>query len=82
MACVGRQRLHTTRELLNSFFRERKERVDPPPLLNGHQVMAALGLAPGPKVGELLEALREAQATGEILTEDDAWAWLRGKAEL
>ena len=70
----------TTRALLDAFFRERRERVDPAPLLNGRQVMCALGLEPGPKIGELLEALREAQATGAIRTEEDAQAWLRERA--
>lgn len=74
-----RQR-QTTRVLLEAFLRERNERVDPTPLLNGRQVMGALGLQPGPKVGELLERLREAQATGLIRTQEDALVWLRDEA--
>lgn len=70
-------RVKTSRELLESFFRAHTERVAPAPLLNGRQVMAELGLPPGPRIGQLLEGLREAQATGEVRTEDDAWAWLR-----
>jgi tRNA nucleotidyltransferase/poly(A) polymerase len=73
------RRLATTRILLDAFFRERPQRVDPVPLLNGHQVMAELGLKPGPLVGELLERLREAQATGEVVTVDQAWDWLRAR---
>ncbi len=74
------KRRQTTRELLDAFFRKGKERVDPTPLLNGRQVMRALGLEPSPQVGVLLEALREAQATGAIHTEEDAWVWLRERA--
>jgi putative nucleotidyltransferase with HDIG domain len=48
-----------------------------PPLLRGTDVMAALGLAPGPEVGRLLRAAREAQATGELATREAALAWLR-----
>jgi putative nucleotidyltransferase with HDIG domain len=48
-----------------------------PPLLRGTDVMAALGLAPGPEVGRLLRAAREAQATGEVATREEALAWLR-----
>ena len=48
----------------------------PVPLLNGKQVMAEFGLKPGPRIGELLEGLREAQATGEVDSETEAWAWL------
>ncbi|OGO30558.1 MAG: hypothetical protein A2Z29_11305 [Chloroflexi bacterium RBG_16_56_11] len=36
------------------------------PLLDGHEIMKALGISPGPKVGKLLEAVKEAQASGEI----------------
>ena len=78
---TGWERLRqATHALLQAFFRERTERVNPTPLLNGRQVMTALGLAPGPKVGELLEELLEAQATGAIHSEEDAMTWLRQQA--
>ncbi|PKO21677.1 MAG: hypothetical protein CVU38_13415 [Chloroflexi bacterium HGW-Chloroflexi-1] len=69
-------RLGTTRLILETYFRERSARVDPAPLLNGWDVMAAFGLSPGPRIGELLEGLREAQAVGEVTTRDQALAWL------
>jgi hypothetical protein len=31
------------------------------------------GLAPGPKIGELLEAVQEAQTSGEINTKEEAF---------
>ncbi|MBI4201225.1 MAG: HD domain-containing protein [Chloroflexi bacterium] len=43
-----------------------------PKLLDGHELMATLGLASGPVVGRLLEAIHEAHATGEIATRDQA----------
>lgn len=46
--------------------------VTPPPLVSGHDLMRALGLAPGPRLGELLERLREAAATGQATTRDEA----------
>jgi tRNA nucleotidyltransferase/poly(A) polymerase len=70
------RRLSTTRMLLDAFFRDRPQSVTPVPLLNGKQVMAELGLKPGPRIGEILEGLREAQATGEVGSVDEAWAWL------
>ena len=41
-------------------------------LVTGSDVMDALKLAPGPQIGQVLEALREAQALGEISTIDEA----------
>lgn len=44
----------------------------PPRLIDGHDIMRRFGLRPGPKIGELLEALREAQAAGEVTSGDQA----------
>lgn len=74
------RRLATSRILLDAYFCQRVDLVAPPPLVNGHELMARLGLAPGPRVGELLEGLREAQAAGEVFTVDDAWTWLDAQA--
>ena len=46
--------------------------VVPPKLIDGHTLVDKLGLAPGPQIGELLEAVREAQAAGEISTAEEA----------
>lgn len=48
--------------------------VSPPKLLRGDDLMAALGLGPGPLVGRLLEAVREAQAAGEVSNREEALA--------
>ncbi len=74
-------RLKTSAQLLESFFRAHAQRVAPAPLLNGRQVMAELDLPPGPQIGQLLDGLREAQATGEVRSEAEAWAWLAAQAE-
>ena len=73
------QRLGTTRMLLDVFFRQRAERIEPAPLLDGRQLMIAFGLEPGPQVGELLEGLREAQAVGEVSTPEQALAWVAAR---
>lgn len=73
------RRLATTRDLLEAYFHQRIEQVAPPPLLDGNQVMAGLGLKPGPQIGRLLEGLREAQAVGEVTTVAQAWEWLRAQ---
>ncbi|MCX5992465.1 MAG: HD domain-containing protein [Chloroflexi bacterium] len=53
--------------------------VRPPKLLDGDDLMKILGLKPGPKVGELLEAVREAQGAGEIATREEALAFALGR---
>ena len=43
-------------------------------LVNGNELMDALKIPPGPQVGVLLESLREAEATGEIASREEALA--------
>ena len=57
--------------LLEHYFWHR-EVIAPPPLIRGDELIEALGLEPGPIVGKLLEAIREAQAAGEVKTKDEA----------
>jgi poly(A) polymerase len=52
----------------------------PKPLLRGDELAADLGIAPGPRVGELLSALAEAQYVGEIVTREQAFAYVQGRA--
>ncbi len=47
-------------------------RAEPPLLLGGDEVMALLGLEPGPAVGRALTALREAQWLGDVRDEEKA----------
>lgn len=47
-----------------------EELVRPARLLTGHDLMAELGLPPGPHLGRMLEAIREAQAVGRIRTRE------------
>jgi len=53
--------------------------AEPPPaapLLDGHEVMAALGLPPGPRVGAALAAVAEARALGDVRDREEALAYL------
>lgn len=52
------------------------ERPPSEPLLDGREVMERLGLEPGPRVGEALAVLAEAQAVGDVTDHDDAVAAL------
>ena len=64
-------------QLLAAYFHRYEELIDPLLLLDGHTVMGELDLEPGPKVGELLAALREAQAVGQVQTREEALAFVR-----
>ena len=64
--------LDVARILLENYFERPEETVKPPSLLNGHEVMEAFDLLPSPKVGAMMEAIREAQAMGEIATREEA----------
>jgi poly(A) polymerase len=53
----------------------------PQPLLRGDELARALGIATGPRVGELLEELAAAQYAGEIATREQALAYARAHAD-
>jgi len=57
------------------------EAPEKPPLLDGEAVMRVLGIGPGPRVGEALRLVREAEAVGDIGTPEEAEALLRRYAE-
>lgn len=67
--------------LLDTFYNQYEEVVDPPPLLNGRDVQDLLGIKPGPRVGKILTKLREAQATGVIKSVSEARAFVLRSAE-
>ncbi|WP_287410033.1 HD domain-containing protein [Oceanithermus sp.] len=52
--------------------REAVRQGEPEPLLDGEEVMALLGLEPGPLVGRVLQALREAQWLGTVRRREEA----------
>jgi len=56
--------------------------VAPPKLVDGHDVIDIFGLTPGPKVGKLLEAVREAQAVGDIATREEALLFVQKRLSL
>lgn len=54
--------------------------AEPPPkapLLSGHEVMQLLNLPPGPRVGEAVRFIQEAEAVGDVTTQAEAEAALR-----
>jgi tRNA nucleotidyltransferase/poly(A) polymerase len=62
--------------LLERFYHAHAEVIAPPALLNGDDVMRHLKIPPGPRVRAALDAVREAQAAGEVKTRAEALALL------
>jgi putative nucleotidyltransferase with HDIG domain len=53
----------------------------PQPLMRGDELAERLQIAPGPRIGELLEALAQAQYAGEVSTRAQALEYARTLAE-
>jgi hypothetical protein len=61
-----------TETLLRRFAAPDDPIAHPRSFVDGKVLMDALGLKPGPQVGSLLVALREAQAVGEVRSREEA----------
>ncbi len=63
-------------QFLSAWWDHKESLVNPTPLLDGNDIQRLFGLNPGKKIGELLDALLEAQAGGEIKTQEEAEAFI------
>jgi putative nucleotidyltransferase with HDIG domain len=72
--------LRVVRGLLADALRWRAD-GPPGPLVRGDELAAQLGIAPGPRIGALLEAIAEAQYAGDVSTPAEALAYARPLAE-
>ena len=70
------RQIKVARALLAAWWERREERVDPPALISGHDLIRKFDLQPSPLIGELLEAVREAQADDRVRTRQDALAFV------
>lgn len=64
--------IDVVRALLEAWWEQPHEIVSPPVLVNGNELMQAFHLQPGPRIGLLMEAIREAQANGEVSSREQA----------
>lgn len=67
-------------QMINYVLAQRFEQeslVAPPKLIDGHDIINIFSMSPGPKIGELLEAVREAQASGELTTKEEALSYVQ-----
>lgn len=65
-----------TIRMVNAYY-TRRQKVLPPKLVNGNDVMKAFGLKPSKLVGTLLKELEDAQSGGEVKTREEALAFLK-----
>lgn len=74
---VWRKQVDTARALLEAWWENPQEIVQPPAWINGRDLITNLGLQSGPELGELLEKVREAQAMGLIRNREQALDYAR-----
>ena len=64
--------LNHLQNLLNYYNEVQTFVKNPKSLLNGNEIMKILNIKPSKKIGIIMEMLKEAQLTGEILTKKQA----------
>jgi len=64
--------LDIVRTFLEAWWERHEENISPPTLINGNELMKHLRIQPGPQIGRILEAIREAQADGQVSNLDQA----------
>ncbi len=69
--------LNSLNRLLN-FYLDVKDTLMPlPKLLDGNEVMKILNIKPSPKLGEIMNAIHEAQISGDISTKEHAVEFIK-----
>jgi len=71
------KRLAVCGRLFEAWFDKREEVVFPPRLVSGQDIQTIFGIRPGPVIGDILAALSEEQAAGEITTRPEALEFIR-----
>jgi poly(A) polymerase len=75
--CASSHRMMENYEFLQQKKQEfANEPIIPPPLVRGEDLIA-MGLQPGPKFGEILEAVETRQLEGEFNSREQALEWVR-----
>jgi putative nucleotidyltransferase with HDIG domain len=73
--------LDIVRLFMENWWERRAQSITPLAFVNGNDLMQELNLQPGPLIGQLLEAIREAQATGDVSTREQALELARKRFE-
>jgi hypothetical protein len=61
--------------LLTDYWRYQDHWAASPRVVNGRDLIVELKMKPGPRLGQILESLDEAQAVGEVRSREEALAW-------
>jgi len=61
------------------FQESSSERLDPPPLITGHD-LHMLGMKPGPLFKQLLDTVRDMQLDGVLIDRDQALTWVQSQS--
>lgn len=71
----------TSLNMLLRFYLEARETLKPlPKLLSGNDVMQILNIKPSKRLGEIMEALHEAQISGDVITKEHAIEFVKNMA--
>ncbi len=76
-----KRHLQIVATMLEPMAESGEQSILPAPLLNGNDLIGLFDLKPGPRIGELLEGLREAQVVGEIGSREEAERWVHKQLE-
>jgi putative nucleotidyltransferase with HDIG domain len=74
---IWTKQLDVVRTLLEAWWEKSAQVVSPPSFLGGNDLIQIFGMTPGPKIGQLLEAIRESQAAEELLNRQEALEFAR-----
>jgi len=66
------RQLEIVRSLMSAWWEDYEEIILPQPLVKGDELIREFSLTPGPLIGQMLEAIREAQVAGEIHSREEA----------
>lgn len=68
-------------QLLEAYFSQREQVVEPPPLLSGRDLIEQFNLHEGRLIGRLLNRLKEAQAVGQVSNRQEALAFVEAELQ-
>jgi len=68
-----KHQVDVVRSLLEAWWENKEEQIFPPPLIDGNDLMDKFSLKPGPIIGHMLDEIQEAQATGVVKNQRQAY---------